>query len=84
MKSITPAVRGTTSTSSTITRSTPPLTTAKLPKFFRRLSLVDLILRLVHWSSSQQRHPAEQPEATVSQGIFERRCSIVSSIGNNH
>ena len=32
IKSITPAVRGTTSTSSTITRSTPPLTTAKLPK----------------------------------------------------
>ena len=27
--------------------------------FFRRLSLMDLILRFVHWSSSQQRHPAE-------------------------
>ena len=31
IKSITPALRGTTSTSSSITRSTPPLTTAKLP-----------------------------------------------------
>ena len=32
---------------------------------------MNLILRLVHWSSSQQRHPAEQPEAPVSQSIFE-------------
>ena len=48
IKSITPAVRGTTSTSSTITRSTPPINYSKVAKtgstnLFRRLSRMDLI-----------------------------------------
>ena len=61
IKSITPAVRGTTSTSSTITRSTHPLTTAKLPKldlptfsgdYLSWFSFFDLFTGAVHNSGT--------------------------------